>query len=120
MRIYEIKQNETDRNILANMLYLLTMPDIRLNECMMYQYSKPVHTADRKYFQISNTISANFKLIGLPAYHKHGPIKICKVAIYAMTTPKGPYGNPIRYEIVVHIVPKILHRNHLSDLPKEM
>ena len=81
IRIYDMEHNKTDRDILVNMFDLLSMIDIMLTECKMYQYSKPIHKADKQYFQISNTISANFKLIGLPAYHKDGPVKIHVVAV---------------------------------------
>ena len=81
MRIYETKQNKMDMDILANMFDLFSMSDKILNEWEIYQYRNPVHNADRKYFQISNTISDNFKLIGFPAYHKHGPVKIYMDAV---------------------------------------
>ena len=81
MRIYNIKQKDTDRDILTNMLDLLSTLDIILTECMMYHKSKPAHKEDKQYFQISNTISDNFKFIGLPAYHKHGPVKIYMDAV---------------------------------------
>jgi len=47
MRIYDMEQNATDRDILVNMFNPLSMLDIILNECNMYQYKKPVHKADR-------------------------------------------------------------------------
>ena len=76
MRIYDMEKNITDRDILINKLDLLSMLDIKLVEFMICHNNKPVHRADKQYLQISNTISDNFKLIGLPAYHKHGPVKI--------------------------------------------